>query len=94
MEPLSQKLVKQWITFSGFRRIHCFLSDCKSFQNFALDLYNAGMSIGNAILIYAVYADVRMRTATNMLIASQAIADLGTSILVMPFALISVVADG
>ncbi|XP_015770846.1 PREDICTED: neuropeptide Y receptor type 1-like [Acropora digitifera] len=48
----------------------------------------------NAILIYAVYADVRMQTATNMLIASQGIVDLGTSILVMPFALISVVADG
>ena len=43
VEPHSQKLVKQWFTFCGFRHIHCFLSDCKSFQNFTLDLYNAGI---------------------------------------------------
>ena len=66
----------------------------KVFKILPLTFITLASSIGNAILIYAVYADVRMRTATNMLIASQGIADLGTSILVMPFALISVVADG
>ncbi|XP_015770861.1 PREDICTED: probable G-protein coupled receptor 135 [Acropora digitifera] len=65
----------------------------KVFKILPLTFITLASSIGNAILIYAVYADVRMRTATNMLIASQGIADLGTSILVMPFALVSVVAD-
>ena len=66
----------------------------KVFKILPLTFITLASSIGNAILIYAVYADVRMRTATNMLIASQGIADFGTSILVMPFALVSVVADG
>ena len=65
----------------------------KVFKILPLTFITLASSIGNAILIYAVYADVRMRTATNMLIASQGIADLGTSILVMPFALVSVAAD-
>ncbi|XP_068692963.1 trace amine-associated receptor 1-like [Montipora foliosa] len=50
--------------------------------------------VGNAIVIHAVYTDIRMQTATNMLIVSQALADFGTSILVIPFALVSVGADG
>ena len=66
----------------------------KVFKILPLTFITLASSFVNAILIYAVYADVRMQTATNMLIASQGIADLGTSILVMPFALISVVADG
>ena len=66
----------------------------KVFKILPLTFITLASSIGNAILIYAVYADVRMRTATNLLIASQGIADLGISILVMPFALVSVVADG
>lgn len=49
---------------------------------------------GNFIVIHAVYADIRMQTATNILIASQSIVDLGTSVLVIPFALISVGCDG
>lgn len=50
--------------------------------------------VGNIIVIHAVYTDIRMRTATNMLIASQSLADLGTSSLVIPFALFSVGVDG
>ena len=64
------------------------------FKILPLTFITLASSFGNAILIYAVYADVRMQTASNMLIASQGIADFGTSILVMPFALVSVVADG
>ena len=49
---------------------------------------------GNSIVIHAVYADIRMQTATNILIVSQSVVDLGTSVLVIPFALISVGYDG
>ena len=70
------------------------LVTAKVFKILPLTFITLASSFGNAILIYAVYADVRMQTATNMLIASQGIADFGTSILVMPFALVSVVADG
>ncbi|XP_058958061.1 uncharacterized protein [Pocillopora verrucosa] len=49
---------------------------------------------GNSIVIHAVYADIRMRTATNVLIVSQSVVDLGTSVLVIPFALVSVGCDG
>ena len=48
---------------------------------------------GNSIVTHAVYADIRMQTATNILIVSQSIVDLGTSVLVIPFALISVGVD-
>jgi len=50
--------------------------------------------VGNAIVIHAVYLDVRMQTATNMLIVSQSLSDFGTSVLVIPFTLVSVGADG
>lgn len=49
---------------------------------------------GNSIVVHAVYADIRMQTATNILIVSQSVVDLGTSVLVIPFALISVGYDG
>ena len=50
--------------------------------------------IGNIAVTQTVYADVRKRTVTNIFILSQSAADLGTSILVMPFALVSVFFDG
>lgn len=65
----------------------------KVFKIVPLALIMLASIIANAILVYAVYADVRMQTATNILIASQGVADFGTSVLVIPFALVSVAAD-
>lgn len=49
---------------------------------------------GNLLLVYAVYSDVRMRTSTNFFIVSQCMADLGTTMLVIPFALFAVINEG
>lgn len=66
----------------------------KVFKIIPLALVTLASIVGNSIVIHAVYADVRMQTATNILIVSQSIVDLGTSVLVIPFALISVAYDG
>ena len=62
----------------------------KVFKIMPLALVMLTSIVGNSIVIHAVHADIRMQTATNILIASQSIVDLGTSVLVIPFALISV----
>ena len=66
----------------------------KVFKIIPLALVMLTSIIGNAIVMHAVKADIRMQTATNMLVASQSLADFGTSIFVIPFALISVGHDG
>lgn len=66
----------------------------KVFKIIPLALVMLASIISNTVVVYAVYADVRMHTPTNVLIGSQALADFGTSFLVIPFALISVGADG
>lgn len=65
----------------------------KVFKIIPLALVMLASIVGNSIVIHAVYADLRMQTATNILIASQSIVDLGTSVLVIPLALISVGCD-
>lgn len=66
----------------------------KVFKIIPLFLVMTTSIICNTIVLHAVYADIRMQTATNMLIVSQSLVDFGTSVLVMPVALISVVHDG
>ncbi|KAL9986460.1 hypothetical protein ACROYT_G000613 [Oculina patagonica] len=66
----------------------------KVFKIIPLAIVMLASIAGNSIVVHAVYADVRMQTATNILIVSQSIVDLGTSVLVIPFALISVGYDG
>lgn len=66
----------------------------KVFKIMPLTLVMLASLVGNSIVVHAIYADIRMRTATNVLIASQSVVDLGTSVLVIPFALVSVGCDG
>ena len=49
---------------------------------------------GNGPLIRAIYADVRMRTATNIFVFNQSIADVATTLLIALLALVSIVCDG
>ena len=66
----------------------------KVFKIIPLVLVMTTSIVCNTNVLHAVYADIRMQTASNILIVSQSLVDLGTSVLVMPVALVSVVHDG
>ena len=48
---------------------------------------------GNLLLVHVVLSDVRMRTSTNFFVVSQSVADVGTTVLVIPFACFAVITD-
>ncbi|EDO45748.1 predicted protein [Nematostella vectensis] len=51
-------------------------------------------AVANTLIMLGIYSDSRMQTPTNTLILSQSVADLGTTVFVIPCALISVACGG